>query len=215
MLIGNAGRDPEVRYLDGNGAQGGSNSKVATFTLATTERFKDRSGNLQENTEWHNIVSFRNADFCERFVRKGTQLFIEGRIRTREYTDQTGTKKYRTEIVADNIQLLGRRSDNPAAQDSGYQGAPTYQAPAGGYAQAPGGFAPASAGFAPASGGFAPASAGFAPASQAAPSAAPASPATPAADFAQADPAAPTAAPAPGPIALDLNADSPSDDLPF
>ncbi|MBQ7194604.1 MAG: hypothetical protein IJS07_03100, partial [Bacteroidales bacterium] len=140
-----------------------------------------------------------------------------------EYTDQTGTKKYRTEIVADNIQLLGRRSDNPAAQDSGYQGAPTYQAPAGGYAQASGGFAPASAGFAPASVGFAPASAGFAPASQAAPAQAPSTEggfnqtgqAAPATGFAQTASTAATAAPAPSPIPLDLNADSPSDDLPF
>ena len=109
ILVGNVGRDPEVRYLDGNGGAQGGNSKVATFPLATSERFRDRNGNTQEATEWHNIVSFRNADVCEKFVRKGTQLFVEGRILTREYTDQTGTKKYRTEIVADNLQLLGRR----------------------------------------------------------------------------------------------------------
>ena len=74
MLIGNVGRDPEVRYLEGN-------AKVATFTLATTERFKDRAGENRENTEWHNIVAWRNnADVAERFVKKGTQLYVEGRL---------------------------------------------------------------------------------------------------------------------------------------
>ena len=123
MLIGNVGRDPEVRYLDGN-----SGVKKATFTLATTERFKDRSGELRENTEWHNIVAWRNsADVVEKFVRKGTQLYIEGQIRTRSYTDQAGNKKYTTEIVVDNLQLLGRREN----ADGGYQGAPAQ----GGYQQ--------------------------------------------------------------------------------
>ena len=120
MLIGNVGRDPDVRYLDGNGAQG-ANAKVASFTLATTERYRDRTGNLQENTEWHNIVAFRNsADLAEKYIRKGSQIYVEGRLRTRSWTDQTGNKKYTTEIVVDNIQLLGRRSDNPASQSEGY-----------------------------------------------------------------------------------------------
>ena len=115
MLIGNVGRDPEVRYLEGN-------AKVATFTLATTERFKDRSGEVRENTEWHNIVAWRNsADVAERFVKKGTQLYVEGRLRTREWTDQTGAKRFTTEIQADNIQLLGKRPDAPQ-QPNGYQG---------------------------------------------------------------------------------------------
>lgn len=125
MLIGNVGRDPEVRYLEGNnpGAQG---RKVATFTLATSERFRDRSGETRENTEWHNIVAWgQPADVCERFVRKGTQLYIEGRLRTRKYTDRQGMEKYTTEINVDTLQLLGRR-DNV---DGSY---PTDQ-PAGGY----------------------------------------------------------------------------------
>ena len=85
MLIGNVGRDPEVRYLDGQSGH----AKVATFTLATTERYRDRNGETRENTEWHNIVAWRNtADVVERFVRKGTQLYIEGRIRTRAWDDQ-------------------------------------------------------------------------------------------------------------------------------
>ena len=127
MLIGNVGRDPEVRYLDGNSGQ----AKVATFTLATTERYRDRNGETRENTEWHNIVAWRNtADVVERFVKKGTQLYIEGRIRTRSWDDQTGNKRYTTEIIADTLQLLGKKADNPAAaQPSGYQPQqPSYQA---------------------------------------------------------------------------------------
>ena len=117
MLIGNVGRDPEVRYLDGHNG----NAKVATFTLATTERYRDRNGETRENTEWHNIVAWRStADVVEKFVKKGTQVYIEGRIRTRSWDDQTGNKRYTTEIIADNLQLLGKRQDNPAGQQGGY-----------------------------------------------------------------------------------------------
>ena len=130
MLIGNVGRDPEVRYLDGQSG----NAKVATFTLATTERYRDRNGETRENTEWHNIVAWRNtADVVERFVKKGTQLYIEGRIRTRSWDDQNGNKRYTTEIIADTLQLLGKKSDNPGAQPGGYpQQGQSYQQP--GYA---------------------------------------------------------------------------------
>ena len=143
MLIGNVGRDPEVRYLDGNSG----NAKVATFTLATTERYRDRNGETRENTEWHNIVAWRgNADVAERFVRKGTQLFIEGRIRTRSWDDQTGNKRYTTEIIVDNLQLLGKKSDNPGGQQGAYQAPaqPQYgQQPAPSYSQpAPQAYAP-------------------------------------------------------------------------
>jgi len=118
MLIGNVGRDPEVRYLDGNSG----NAKVATFTLATTERYRDRNGETRENTEWHNIVAWRgNADVAERFIKKGTQLYIEGRIRTRSWDDQSGNKRYTTEIIVDNLQLLGKKADNPGGQQGGYQ----------------------------------------------------------------------------------------------
>ncbi len=132
MLIGNVGRDPEVRYLDGQSG----NAKVATFTLATTERYRDRNGETRENTEWHNIVAWRStADVVERFVKKGTQVYIEGRIRTRSWDDQNGNKRYTTEIIADNLQLLGKRAENPGAQPGGYQQQPAqgYQQP--GYAQ--------------------------------------------------------------------------------
>ena len=124
MLIGNVGKDPEVRYLEGN-----NGAKVATFTLATTERYRDRNGETRENTEWHNIVAWRNtADVVERFVRKGTQVYIEGRIRTRSWDDQSGNKRYTTEIIADTLQLLGKKTDNPAAQGG-------YQPQQGGYQQ--------------------------------------------------------------------------------
>ena len=120
MLIGNVGKDPEVRYLDGSNGQ----AKVATFTLATTERYRDRNGETRENTEWHNIVAWRNtADVVEKFVKKGTQVYIEGRIRTRSWDDQNGNKRYTTEIMADTLQLLGKRQDNPAGQ-GGYAAQP-------------------------------------------------------------------------------------------
>lgn len=123
MLIGNVGKDPEVRYLDGNSANGTA-TKVATFPLATSERYRDRSGELRENTEWHNIVVWRStADVVEKYVKKGSQVYIEGRLRTRQWTDQSGNKRYTTEVVADNLQLLGRRPDEatmpaPAATNS-------------------------------------------------------------------------------------------------
>ncbi len=128
MLIGNVGKDPEIRYIDGNSSNG-QKAKVASFPLATSERYKDRNGETREITEWHNIVAWRNsADIVERYVKKGTQLYIEGRIRTRQWTDQSGAKRYTTEITADSLQLLGRRSDGPDAspqgQDSSYSRQP-------------------------------------------------------------------------------------------
>jgi single-strand DNA-binding protein len=109
MLIGNVGKDPEVRHLE-------SGAATASFTLATTERYKDRNGENKEQTEWHNIVCWRAlADLVEKYVKKGTQLYIEGRIRTRSYNDKEGNVRYITEINADTIQLLGKKSDNPGS----------------------------------------------------------------------------------------------------
>jgi len=118
ILIGNVGQDPEVRYTgDVN-----NSAKVATIRLATTERFRGRDGNLQEHTEWHSVVVWRNtADVVEKYVRKGTQLYIEGRIRTRSWDDQTGNKRYTTEIVADTLQLLGKRPESQNGQQGGFQ----------------------------------------------------------------------------------------------
>ena len=187
MLIGNVGIEPEVRYLDGNNQGGAGQAKVASFRLATTERFRDRSGETRENTEWHSVSAWRGlADTVEKYVHKGTQLYVEGRIRSREYTDQTGNKRYRTEIVADNIQLLGRRGEGDAPEAPAQGGwAPQSAAPA------QNAWAPQSA--APAQGGWAP----QAPAQPAYPPQAPAAPAAPA-----------------GPV-VDLGIDDPSDDLPF
>ena len=129
MLIGNVGNDPEVRYLESNPQNPQANAKVASFRLATTERYRDRNGETRENTEWHNIVVWRNnADVVEKFVHKGSQIYIEGKLRTRQWTDQTGNKRYTTEVVADSIQLLGKRQDGDQNQRGGYQD---------GYAQQP------------------------------------------------------------------------------
>lgn len=135
MLIGNVGSDPEVRYLENNPQNPGNNVKVATVRLATTERYRDRNGEQRENTEWHTVVLWRNnADVAEKFVHKGSQIYIEGKLRTRQWTDQTGNKRYTTEVVADTLQLLGKRPDGEG--QGGYQGgyaqggqpaAPAYQ----------------------------------------------------------------------------------------
>lgn len=118
ILIGNVGQDPEIRYTgDVN-----NGTKVATLRVATTERYRDRNGNLQEHTEWHSIVVWRNtADVVEKYVKKGTQVYIEGRLRTRSWDDQNGNKRYVTEIVADTLQLLGRRPEGQGQQQGGYQ----------------------------------------------------------------------------------------------
>ena len=133
MLIGNVGNDPEVRYLESNPQNPAANAKVASFRLATTERYRDRSGELRENTEWHSIVVWRNnADVVEKYVHKGSQLYIEGKLRTRQWTDQTGNKRYTTEVVADTLQLLGKRPDSQGesgAQGGGYQGGCAQQQP--------------------------------------------------------------------------------------
>ena len=145
ILIGNVGQDPEIRYA-GDATSG---AKVATIRLATTERYKDRNGNLQEHTEWHTVVVWRNtADVVEKYVRKGSQLYIEGRIRTRSWDDQNGNKRYATEIMGDTLQLLGRKQDNQggngygAPQQGGYQNQSYgqqggYPAPGYGQPQAP------------------------------------------------------------------------------
>lgn len=124
MLIGNVGMDPEVRYLDN------SQAKVARIRLATTERYTDRNGEVRENTEWHTISCWRRlADTVEKFVKKGSQIYVEGRLQTREWTDNTGAKRYSTEISADNIQLLGKREPSGQGTVSTPAGPGGYQAP--------------------------------------------------------------------------------------
>ena len=110
LLIGNVGKDPEVRHLE-------SGAAVATITLATSERYRDRNGEMRELTEWHTVIAWRQlADLAENYIRKGSQIYVEGKIRSRSWDDQNGQKRYVTEIQADTIQLLGRRGDNTAPQ---------------------------------------------------------------------------------------------------
>ena len=115
ILLGNVGKEPEVRHID-------NNVTVASFTLATTDRaYKTQSGAIvPERTEWHNVIAWRGlADIVEKYVHKGSQLYIEGRLRTRTWDDQNGVKRYVTEIYAENIELLGRRGDNSMNQPTG------------------------------------------------------------------------------------------------
>jgi single-strand DNA-binding protein len=104
ILIGNLGRDPELRYLP-------SGQPVASFGLATTDTYTDRAGQRQERTDWHNIVVFgKQAELCSQYLKKGRQAYVEGRISTREYEAKDGSgKRYRTEIIAQRIQFLGGR----------------------------------------------------------------------------------------------------------
>lgn len=121
ILVGHIG-SMEIKSFDGqNGPR-----KCATFSLATTERYKDRSGNIVNNTEWHNIVSWNHAELCEKYVQKGSQLYIEGKLRTRSWEDQQGNKRYVTEILADKIELLGKKDNN---QQQPQQQAPVQQRP--------------------------------------------------------------------------------------
>ena len=120
MIIGNLGRDPEVRTTP-------SGQPVANFSVATTRKWKDQDGNQQEKTEWHDIVCWgRQAEIAGQYLTKGKQVYIEGRLETRSWEDKThGDKRYRTEIICYNFQMLGRRGDSAegggggAAQQSG------------------------------------------------------------------------------------------------
>lgn len=100
-LLGRTGKDPEVKTI--------GDAKCAQFTLATSERYKDRNGEMQENTDWHNIVCWRQtADIVEKYVKKGSQIFIEGKVKYRSYETDRGEKRYVTDIVAERIELLGK-----------------------------------------------------------------------------------------------------------
>lgn len=106
ILVGRVGKEPEVRHLD-------NNASVARFTLATSETYKNKNGEKVTNTEWHNIVVWRGlADIAGRFVKKGTLLYVEGKIRTRSWDDKDGNKRYTTEIEADNFQMLSPKHDD-------------------------------------------------------------------------------------------------------
>ena len=107
ILIGNLGRDPEVRYLEGGTA-------VAKFTLATSENYKDKTtGEKKTLVEWHNIVAWRGlAEVAEKYLKKGSQIYIEGKLRSRQWQDKDGVNRYTTEIVADTLQMIGKRDDH-------------------------------------------------------------------------------------------------------
>jgi single-strand DNA-binding protein len=114
ILLGNVGKDPEIRTTQGG-------MTVASFSLATAERAKDQTGNWTDKTEWHNLVAFqRTAEIVRDYVKKGTQVYIEGKIQTRSWDDkESGQKKYRTEILVNDLQLLGGRGEG--ASSGGYE----------------------------------------------------------------------------------------------
>jgi single-strand DNA-binding protein len=110
LLIGRLGRDPELRYTQGGQA-------VANFTVATNEYWNNKEGERQERTEWHRIVAWgKQAEFCNNYLAKGRQVFVEGRLQTREWEDQKGEKRRTTEIVANSIQALGSRGEGSASE---------------------------------------------------------------------------------------------------
>jgi single-strand DNA-binding protein len=121
ILIGNLGKDPEVRSTP-------SGQPVASFTLATNRRWKDKTGNKQEETEWHSIVVWgKQAEIAGQYLKKGKQIYLEGRLQTRSWEDrQSGEKKYKTEIVCDNFQMLGQRGDVDMDRGSHSGGGPSY-----------------------------------------------------------------------------------------
>jgi single-strand DNA-binding protein len=119
ILIGRLGKDPEIKSIP-------SGQTVAKFTIATDERFTDRNGEKQERTEWHNIVAWAKlAEICGQFLRKGKLVYIEGRIRTDSWEDkETKQKRYRTEIIAENMQMLDRKGDEEGG--GSYSGGGSY-----------------------------------------------------------------------------------------
>jgi single-strand DNA-binding protein len=118
ILVGNLGKDPEVRHLENNVA-------VATFSLATSESYKDKNGQRVDKTEWHNIVMWRGlAEVAEKYLKKGQMVYIEGKIQTRNYQDKDGQTKYITEIVADQMTMLGARQEGGSSDNN--QGGSNY-----------------------------------------------------------------------------------------
>jgi len=145
ILVGNLGRDPEMRYLP-------SGEAVANLAIATTDKYKDKTGQMVEQTEWHRVSFFgRTAEVCGQYLKKGSQVYVEGSIRTRKYTDKEGIEKYATEIRGDRMQMLGGRSGggmadmddgsfNQAAPASAPRSQPRSNAPAAAQRPASSGF---------------------------------------------------------------------------
>ncbi|MEP4891221.1 MAG: single-stranded DNA-binding protein [Aliiglaciecola sp.] len=141
ILVGNIGQDPEVRYMPNGNA-------VANLSLATSESWKDQSGQMQERTEWHRLTMYRRlAEIAGEYLRKGSQIYVEGKLQTRKWQDQSGQDKYTTEIIVDQMQMLGGRGGQSDNQQGGYsnQGGGQYnqapqkpaQAPQQNYAKPP------------------------------------------------------------------------------
>ncbi len=118
ILVGNLGRDPETREI-------GDNSVLTSMSLATTRRYKNRDGENVDETEWHRIVFFgRTAEIARDFLKKGSQAYVEGRLRTRRYQDKDGIERYVTEIVGETLQLLDRRNADQQSVSDGFTSAP-------------------------------------------------------------------------------------------
>lgn len=116
MLIGNLGKEPDLQHLEGN-------IGVAKFPLATTETYKDRSGKLISQTEWHTVVLWRGlAELAQKYLHKGSLIYVEGRLRTRSWEDKEGNKKFATEVVGDNLIMLDKRSDGSGQGGEGMEG---------------------------------------------------------------------------------------------
>ena len=117
IIVGNLGADPELRYTN-------SGTAVANFRIATNDRWTDKSGESQEKTEWHSIVAWSKlGEICGKYLKKGRPVYIEGRLQTRSWEDQSGNKRYTTEIIAQNMQMLGGRGDSPAAETGSWDAA--------------------------------------------------------------------------------------------
>lgn len=112
ILVGNLGKDPEVRHLE-NGAV------VANFSMATSESYKDKNGERQTQTEWHNVVLWRGlAEIAEKYLHKGNMVYIEGKLRTRSWDDKEGNTRYTTEVIGDNMTMLGSKNDGGSSSSS-------------------------------------------------------------------------------------------------
>jgi single-strand DNA-binding protein len=135
IIIGNLGKDPEMRYMP-------SGDAIANLRIATTDKFKDRNGEMQEATEWHSVAFFgKTAEICGQYLKKGSQLYVEGSLRTRKWQDKDGNDRYTTEIRGDRMQMLGGRGGGGMAD---YDAPPMESAPRAKPAAASGGAAPAS-----------------------------------------------------------------------
>jgi single-strand DNA-binding protein len=140
ILLGNLGRDPETRYTTGGDA-------VTNLNIATSEQWKDKSGEKQERTEWHRVVLFgRQAEVAGEYLKKGRSVYIEGRLQTRKYTDKDGVEKYSTEIVADRMQLIGGGRDAGGGGDTEFANAGPATTSGGGRREGGGSGAPKAGG---------------------------------------------------------------------